>query len=196
MGKRILAWSLLLLMPHLLKVWIVPQPRQNVWVISACALQHDHLCLSMASADDRVSTCLGGMPFSIDQFPSELRALMNNINQNPPLVCRRCVHITNPLVLWRKWSSNLPELDKKPTEFELLGSLIAPFCVQFIFKPSYYPESYISVKIHKKEFQAANWCKSIRHLNIPSSKNQIPLKLPKGMFLICGQRAWAGGPLI
>ncbi|XP_036262064.1 uncharacterized protein LOC118701515 [Molothrus ater] len=44
--------------------WIIPQPRANVWRTLANALGQEHICLSMASAEDPMSTCLVGIPLS------------------------------------------------------------------------------------------------------------------------------------
>ncbi|XP_077641340.1 uncharacterized protein LOC144246713 [Lonchura striata] len=48
--------------PSTVDAWIVPQPKKNVWVTLAQALQQDHMCLSTASAENPMSTCLIGVP--------------------------------------------------------------------------------------------------------------------------------------
>ncbi|XP_014111487.1 PREDICTED: LOW QUALITY PROTEIN: endogenous retrovirus group K member 113 Pol protein-like [Pseudopodoces humilis] len=39
-------------------VWIIPQPRQNIWVTLAQTLQQENICLSTAAAKNPKSTCL------------------------------------------------------------------------------------------------------------------------------------------
>ncbi|RMC17363.1 hypothetical protein DUI87_05944 [Hirundo rustica rustica] len=38
------------------------------------------------------------------------------------------------------------------------------------------------------------WCKDTVEVDVPTTSRHKPLKLPKGVFLICGDRAWAGIP--
>ncbi|RMC20448.1 hypothetical protein DUI87_01298 [Hirundo rustica rustica] len=49
---------ILLLLNSLAAAWIIPQPRQNVWVTLAQTLQQENICLSTASTDNPMSTCL------------------------------------------------------------------------------------------------------------------------------------------
>lgn len=69
MCRHLLRLLLVLLQPWIVEAWIVPQPRQNVWATLGDVLQWDHLCLSVASADDPMLTCLVGVPLSLDQYP-------------------------------------------------------------------------------------------------------------------------------
>ncbi|RMC20303.1 hypothetical protein DUI87_01150 [Hirundo rustica rustica] len=49
---------ILLLLNSLAAAWIIPQPRQNIWVTLAQSLQQENICLSTASTDNPMSTCL------------------------------------------------------------------------------------------------------------------------------------------
>ncbi|OWK55984.1 hypothetical protein RLOC_00006244 [Lonchura striata] len=49
---------ILLMLNNQAAAWIVPQPRQNVWVTLAQTLQQENICLSTAAAKDPMSTCL------------------------------------------------------------------------------------------------------------------------------------------
>ncbi|RMC20351.1 hypothetical protein DUI87_01200 [Hirundo rustica rustica] len=53
---------ILLLLNSLAAAWIIPQPRQNVWVTLAQTLQQENICLSTASTENPMSTCLVGIP--------------------------------------------------------------------------------------------------------------------------------------
>ncbi|RMC20059.1 hypothetical protein DUI87_00905 [Hirundo rustica rustica] len=50
---------ILLLLNSLAAAWIIPQLHQNVWVTPAQTLQQENICLSTASTDNPMSTCLG-----------------------------------------------------------------------------------------------------------------------------------------
>lgn len=68
-----------------LDTWIVPQPRKNVWVTLAHALQQDHLCLSTSAAENPLSTCLVGIPAKLEEYPTSLRTIQSKINsENSP----------------------------------------------------------------------------------------------------------------
>lgn len=53
--------------------WIVPQPRKNIWVTLAEALKQDHICLSTATAENPMSTCLVVVPFKPEAYPEILK---------------------------------------------------------------------------------------------------------------------------
>lgn len=94
----------------------------------------------------------------------------------------------------------LPQAEKEPHlkfAFEIIRSSCASFFVHFDFKPHRYYH-YVSwfehVKQKEKEFTAANWCWSVVKVTMSSigDESPSPLKLDKGVFLICGDQAWAG----
>lgn len=83
--------------------WIVPQPQSNAWITLAKVLNQDHMCLSMASVNNLMSTCLVGIPFQPFEFPLKTKS-----------------QVANPLALWCGCIKSLPQLGKEPLELELL----------------------------------------------------------------------------
>ncbi|TRZ06538.1 hypothetical protein HGM15179_020569 [Zosterops borbonicus] len=61
---------ILLMLNRLATAWIVPQPRQNVWVTLAQTLQQENICLFTAAAKNPMSTCLVGIPLQAGEFPA------------------------------------------------------------------------------------------------------------------------------
>ncbi|XP_051640625.1 uncharacterized protein LOC127469851 [Manacus candei] len=47
--------------------WMVPQPKQNVWVTLVEMIHQETLCLSLANPENPFSTCLVGLP--LDKWP-------------------------------------------------------------------------------------------------------------------------------
>ncbi|RMC21621.1 hypothetical protein DUI87_02488 [Hirundo rustica rustica] len=60
---------ILLLLNSLAAAWIIPQPRQNVWVTLAQTLPQENICLSTASTENPMSTCLRGVQYTWNQLP-------------------------------------------------------------------------------------------------------------------------------
>lgn len=176
--------------------WIVPQPKVNVWRTLAEAMGQDHICLSSASAQDPMSSCLVGIPSKEEELPPALLQLKNQHNSKAPghvtkLRRKTSLPVSNPLALWREWVTELPQAPEEPQELELLGSSQAFFCVQFIFTPPEGQEkSFSPVYI----YAARTWCDKIAHVKVASTLNHEPLSLPRGTFFICGDQAWPGIP--
>lgn len=124
-----------------------------------------------------MSTCLVGIPFEIHEFPQEAKSS----NINPP-------------AMWPSWVKLLPHLDKEPQEPELLGSFIASSCIQLNYEPSSRKELFTSVNPQKNQLSLADWCAKIVCIQMASTKDHLPHQLEKGIFLICGDHAWAGIP--
>ncbi|XP_077644184.1 uncharacterized protein LOC144247421 [Lonchura striata] len=182
--------------PSTVDAWIVPQPKKNVWVTLAQALQQDHMCLSTASAQNPMSTCLIGVPSKEDEFPIDLVRLQKQVNEDkiPKGAGQVKAQVPNPLILWQGWVSHLPTAEGEPQELELLGSAKAEFCIQFDFSPTKEVKLYEHVKEYKVEFRAGQWCTAVYKLKFTSTTDFHPRKLDKGMFLICGDRAYPGIP--
>ncbi|TRZ08547.1 hypothetical protein HGM15179_018560 [Zosterops borbonicus] len=187
--------------------WIVTQPKANVWRTLAMAMGQDHICLSQGSAKDPIASCLVGIPFKEDEFPPALLNFKNEYNKQSPGRHTRALEefrlqrqiklpVINPLILWRDWvSTSLPRAENEPQELELLGSSPAPFCVQFVFTPPKGQEKLFTQILQiKDEYHAGPWCEKIAHVKMASTPAIIPLTLPKGVFLICGDRAFTGIP--
>ncbi|TRZ23928.1 hypothetical protein HGM15179_003199 [Zosterops borbonicus] len=187
--------------------WIVPQPKANVWRTLAMAMGQDHICLSQGSAKDPIASCLVGIPFKEDEFPPALLNFKNEYNKQTPGCHTRALEefhlqrriklpVINPLILWRDWvSTSLPRAENEPQELELLGSSPAPFCVQFVFTPPKDQEKLFTKILQIKDaYHTGPWCEKIAHVKMASTPGIIPLTLPKGVFLICGDRAFTGIP--
>ncbi|XP_072778827.1 uncharacterized protein [Taeniopygia guttata] len=192
--------------PCTVNAWIVPQPKKNVWVTLAQALKQDHMCLSTASAENPMSTCLVGVPSKGDEFPIGLVRLQKQVNENKipeagtefykhqGAVEQVKIPVQNPLVLWQKWILDLPSAEGEPQELELLSSAKAEYCIQFDFSPTKEVKLYEQVKQYKVEFRAGQWCTAVYKLKFASTTDFRPRKLDKGVFLICGDRAYPGIP--
>ncbi|TRZ06828.1 hypothetical protein HGM15179_020280 [Zosterops borbonicus] len=184
--------------------WIVPQPKANVWRTLAKAMGQDHICLSQGSAEDPISSWLVGIPFKEAEYPPTLLNFKDKYSRRTPgrqsraleeFCLRRKIKlpVINPLVLWRDWVSiSLPRAESEPQELELLGSSPAPFCM---FIPPQGQEKTFSQVLQIKDVYLANtWCDTIAHVKMASTPSSVPLSLPKGTFLICSDRAFAGIP--
>nr|XP_041570811.1 uncharacterized protein LOC116808529 [Taeniopygia guttata] len=192
--------------PYTVDAWIVPQPKKNVWVTLAQALKQDHMCLSTASAENPMSTCLVGVPSKGDEFPIGLVRPQKQVNENKipeagtefyrhrGAVEQVKIPVQNPLILWQKWILHLPSAEGEPQELELLGSAKAEYCIQFDFSPTKEVKLYEQVKQYKVEFRAGQWCTAVYKLKFASTTDFRPRKLDKGVFLICGDRAYPGIP--
>ncbi|XP_063278383.1 uncharacterized protein LOC134563899 [Prinia subflava] len=178
--------------------WIVPQPKSNVWATLAKALGQDHICLNQASASDPMSTCLVGIPFTAAEMP---RALVRAVNQSlrqadgsHSVVLENGHPDANPLVGWRRFLQDLPVLSAEPPELELLGSSKAQVCVRIDHPPQSPSLPSGRVVLSGTAHQEESWCERLAKISTPISCATQPRELPAGVFLICGDRAWAGIP--
>lgn len=178
---KLLACVLLLLMA-VTDSWIVKQPQENVWVTLAKALRLENMCLSMGSAQNPLSTCLVGIPLSQNDYPF--------IGKYP-----------KPVDVWDEWTKILPRMQSEPQELDLLGSSPAKFCINFFYRTrnKYIQESIVQKSTHRldispnnKIYKRKNWCNYTA--DTVSMSTREPRTLPKGVFLLCGDRAWAGIP--
>ncbi|OWK60890.1 hypothetical protein RLOC_00000530 [Lonchura striata] len=187
-------------------VWIVPQPKKNVWVTLTQALQQDHMCLSTGSAENLMCTCLVGVTSKGDEFPIGLVRLQNQENENKTpeewaefyrhrgVIEQVKAPVQNSLILWQRWVPHLPTAEGEPQELELLGSAKAEYCIQFDFSPIKEVKLNEQIKQYKVEFRAGQWCTAVYKLRFASTTDFRPHKLDKGVFLICGDRAYPGIP--
>lgn len=105
---------------------------------------------------------------------------------------------------WEKWVESIPKLtpdthqerpvvDMETQELDLLGSIKAGYCFNFYFMNM--ASSYKSdVSPIKKIYYSANWCNYTVKVPFDTSNFLIPKALPKSVFLICRDGAWAGIP--
>ncbi|XP_059729035.1 uncharacterized protein LOC132341473 [Haemorhous mexicanus] len=170
--------------------WISPQPSHNVWVTLAKTLKQDNLCLSMGSIDNPLSTCLVGIPFVADDWPVYNSELLCTTGGRPNLADT-----------WDEWTKMLPNALDEPQELDLLGSSKAAYCVKFYFRcpKNNWPEIDQTKNTYGKDISPINkaynypdWCNYTARVISVSSLH--PKVLPKGTFLICGDRVWAGIP--
>ncbi|XP_072782670.1 uncharacterized protein [Taeniopygia guttata] len=170
--------------------WIVQQPKENVWVTLAKSLQQDNLCLAMGSVDNPLSTCLVGVPLVADDWPVFNSDLLRTTGKRP-----------NPVDTWDEWTKILSNSKEEPQELDLLGSSHAEYCVKFYYRrPS---QNWHGLDLTKntyrkdvtplsKKYNSQTWCNYTSQVVSVSSTR--PKVLPKGMFLICGDRVWSGIP--
>ncbi|RMB96247.1 hypothetical protein DUI87_27310 [Hirundo rustica rustica] len=155
--------------------WLIPQPKANVWATLARAMGQAHTCLSATSADNPLTTCLVGIPFQPEEFPSKLLEMQTPVNCEgisegqtvswnlPPksfVGVKINLPVKNPLILWQKGQERF----------------------------------FQAVYQSKVVYTAGRWCDRIGHVKVVTTLEADPLALPKGVFLICGDRAWAGIP--
>ncbi|XP_063003949.1 LOW QUALITY PROTEIN: serine/threonine-protein kinase pim-1-like [Melospiza melodia melodia] len=87
--------------------WIIPQPKQNIWVTLVKSLKQDNLCMAMESVDDPLLTCLVGVslspndcPYSTTDLGSQVaikRVSRERISEWGALVP------PEPALLWKVW---------------------------------------------------------------------------------------------
>lgn len=188
--------------------WAVRQPSANIWVTLAKAMGSDQMCMSTDAVHNPLSSSLVGVPAQVADYPRPLVELWEATHQLQAKffqyewtdkLIRIPLPIRNPLALWGKWVMDLAPMDREPEEFQLLGSLKAPFCVHFGFehRDGRVPKVYQGLRQGNENYIANNWCDQIAHLESPSSPHLAyphPIRLPKGLFLVCGERAWTGIP--
>ncbi|RMB97845.1 hypothetical protein DUI87_25702 [Hirundo rustica rustica] len=125
---------ILLLMNSLAAAWIIPQPCQNVWVTLAQTLQKENICLSTASTDNPMSTCLVGIPLQAGVFPAGLDTHRSNKIPEPNTFQpykghqQRAVMIVNPLEEWlpslaKPLPGSLKHNGQRPTSLDMLHTL-------------------------------------------------------------------------
>ncbi|XP_021252233.1 uncharacterized protein LOC110398677 [Numida meleagris] len=168
--------------------WVPSQPKTNVWVTLARAIGQNTLCLSMSSSDSPFTTCLVGLP--LDQGKWEQLAHTTSASS---VVQEEKVWGGNWTVdMWDQWVPHLPPMPLPPQELELLGSVKMDWCVFFNYSGN---DQFLSWSVNATMLayrNASAWC-NYTSLNISKSSN-LPLQLPRGVFLICGDRAWPAIP--
>ncbi|XP_018860996.1 uncharacterized protein LOC109022418 [Parus major] len=181
---------ILLALSSLTAAWIVPQPRQNIWVTLAQTLQQENICLFTAAAKNPMSTCLVGIPLQHDEFTHSFNTLTPEAGNK-----LHSIQIETELRnLVKEWLPHFPKATQEPQELELLGSSPASYCVHFRVSPPIHKETFHHIVQHREEFTAKRWCHVLSYIKVHSSAHTHPKSLPKGLFLICGDHAWAGIP--
>ncbi|XP_063250546.1 syncytin-A-like [Prinia subflava] len=168
---------LLALLAFCSTAWPINQPKTNVWITLANATKQDTLCLATASPENPFSTCLVGLP--LDGWPI-------------PEITKSIVQSSNPVDTWDQWTPYLPITPLEPQELELLGSVKMDFCVNFDYTGKNQSKAWDVSPYHPAYKNQTSWCNYTS--GSPSKSSNAPLWLPSGMFLICGDRAWAAIP--
>ncbi|RMB88578.1 hypothetical protein DUI87_35079 [Hirundo rustica rustica] len=75
---------ILLLLNSLAAAWIIPQLHQNVWVTLAQTLLQENICLSTASTENPMSTCLSLVDTSLKDR-EQLKTVVKKMQQKLPL---------------------------------------------------------------------------------------------------------------
>lgn len=159
---------------------IASQPKENVWVTLANQTGQDSICLSISSPGNPFSTCLVRLP--LDNWDL---GLPNPFEE----AWGGWQNATN------NWDGCLPHLNHlpiDPQELELLGSTKMNWCLYFNYSGANVSREWsvnATLEICKNESLRCNQTSS----NISKSSN-APIGLPRGVFLICGDRAWPGIP--
>lgn len=102
--------------------WLVPQPKENVWITLAKSLEQESFCLNTGAVGDPMLLCLVGIPWDIHEFLG--------VRRKGPYPSR---HLT-PWDLshgWEGWMQSLPHAPTEPQELDLLGSAKPSLCVEF-----------------------------------------------------------------
>ncbi|XP_074713454.1 syncytin-2-like [Strix uralensis] len=170
-----LCWNL-----HQAEGWVVPQPKQNIWVTLANMTHQETLCLSTANPENPFSTCLVGVPVDTWPIPQTLQAFS---------LCNSSKNCTDN---WDGVYSHLPQVTQEPQELELLGSVIMDACVFFNYSYNTTRRGQNVNATNAAYHNSTAWC-NYTSTNI-SRSFAVPLALPPGVFLICGDCAWGGVP--
>lgn len=144
--------------------------------------------MSTSSASDPLLSCLVGIPYQRNKFPFTFPKPTSTAGKETPSF------IAYQPDAWRRWVKLLPIMDKSPEELDLLGSSPASTCVLSSVTPD--PQDRLAIEIRQTttEYTAEEWCQRVIHVPMYSTPDNKRHSLPKGTFLICGQRAWAGIP--
>ena len=139
-------------------------PRENIWVTLARSLNTTSFCASLATPDSPFVTCLIGVPLSNATFLTFTQSVAELRQQH---------NITRKLPFkWRDAPSVFVEYDIWDDVLP-----VGPEPQELALAGS---------------LNATAWC-NYTSVNI-SRSNNMPIALPAGLFLICGDRAWPGIP--
>lgn len=198
--------------------WIVPQPAANVWSVLAHTMGQDHICLSTSAAQNPMATCLVGIPLEQEEFislskllePMQAPTTPSRNAGTPPVSSHhpRAPYRRRPIkpFSWHrrgkrdtdnpleKWLPQLSRASSEPQELDLLGSYPARYCVKFQFRLPPDREAFKIIAPNRREYNAAKWCLGVSKVTTENPHRSRPKRLPRGLFLICGDRVWAGIP--
>ncbi|XP_048147333.1 uncharacterized protein LOC125319800 [Corvus hawaiiensis] len=156
---------------------------QNVWVTLAKATREETLCLSPALPQNPFTTCLISVPLTA----CELQQLCNS---TPASAACPATGVWQQLSHLGTFSH--PALS--PQELQILGTLNADSCTNFKFISTRNSPIAWWVNATIPWYQnASHWCNSTTaQLTLSFTTH---MQLSQGIFLICGDQAWAGVPM-
>lgn len=165
----------------------VDQPKINVRVTLANASGLDTLCLSTTTPKNPFSACFVNVPVENWPIPERIdRAIRGTFAGS------QVWEYYTPLNTWEWRTPCLPKASDEPQELDLLGSVKVKFCVEFHSKENNQSVMRDVSPPHPVYENHTFWCNST--FIVPPASSSIPLQLPKGMFFVCGDRAWPAGP--
>ncbi|XP_068855798.1 uncharacterized protein [Aphelocoma coerulescens] len=165
----------------------VDQPKTNVWVTLANASGLDTLCLSTTTPENPFSTCLVNVPIENWPIPEKIDRALRGIFAGSEV----WEHYT-PVNTWEWWTPYLPKISDEPEELEILGSVKVKFCVEFYSTNMNQSLMKDVSPYHPVYKNHSFWCNNT--FVVSSAPSSIPLQLPRGMFFVCGDRAWPAIP--
>ncbi|XP_068255379.1 uncharacterized protein [Nyctibius grandis] len=166
----------------------------NVWVTLMRSLNQTQFCASLAQPEQPFHTFLVGVPLN----RSESKEIVAGLNVLKQSLCENAMKCGEH---WDLWDDSLPVNPLEPQELDILGTLEAESCVFFN-----YTEGSNIYQNDIKRLQNVTpsnplwqnesiWCANVgRSRTEPAPDLAMPRKLPEGLFLICGDRAWPGLP--
>lgn len=139
---------------------------------------------------------LVGLP--MDEWPVTVDALHRRQGSSPNNTHKK----PSPVDTWDTWTEGLEHAPEEPQELDLLGASKMNYCVKFYYKPRWgewdsrmvRPDEkgvvvWQNVTPHHSFYKREkNWCNYT--FPITSRSSLHPKRLPKGVFLVCRDRAW------
>ncbi|RMC22040.1 hypothetical protein DUI87_02911 [Hirundo rustica rustica] len=162
--------------------------KDEFWVALAKSAGSDTICLSDTSPDKPFSTCLVGVPLpkGFDNVTFDKYWPYDDHHISPTPSQNHQTYIDNSKVD----KSDLQEL-------EILSSLTMSTCYYFHFLGENGPHLNVT-PYHPVYSNMTSWCNQTKLLiyDEPHTDrfNKLPIRFPKGIWLICGDRAWQGIP--
>ncbi|XP_064258597.1 uncharacterized protein LOC135289133 [Passer domesticus] len=156
----------------------VSQPGKNVWEVLAQAANLDSICLTHSRPGRPFSACMIGLPVSEWLIPGHTAIEISQV-------------VKDPVNEWCAWTHLLPVASSEPQELEIFGSMTMNVCMKFEISDTSKPNKTIDVTpSHEFYRNASAWCNNTMVTDRGSF--QVPVQLPRGFFLICGDRIWHG----
>lgn len=153
-----------------------------MWVTLAKSTHQDTLCLAVSNPENPFSTCLVGVP--LENWPCPSQAFH----------CKPMNPVHN-VDFWDSIYAHLPQVAIEAQELELLGSLQMDAYVMFSYQRKDKTTGGQSQNVNATldvDRNASWWCNyTSRHV---SHAFDVSLRLPKGVFLICGDCSWVAIP--